>query len=127
MCLGFIHGVMNTDNVQIAGETIDYGPCAFMDVFHPNTVFSSIDRNGRYAWVNQPNIGVWNLSRLAEAMMPILHPDQNAALKLAESAVQQFSDVFNTALNQGIAAKLGIDVNADFMQSTFKLMTDQEK
>lgn len=125
MCLGFIHGVMNTDNVQIAGETIDYGPCAFMDVFHPNTVFSSIDRNGRYAWVNQPNIGVWNLSRLAEAMMPILNPDQDAALKLAESAVQQFSDVFNTALNQGIAAKLGIAVNADFMQSTFKLMTDQ--
>ncbi len=124
MCLGFIHGVMNTDNVQIAGETIDYGPCAFMDDFHPNTVFSSIDRNGRYAWVNQPNIGVWNISRLAEALLPILDADEDVAVKLAEGAVAGFSDIFNDALNEGIAAKLGIAVNSEFMQSTFKVMTD---
>jgi uncharacterized protein YdiU (UPF0061 family) len=124
MCLGFIHGVMNTDNVQIAGETIDYGPCAFMDDFHPNTVFSSIDQNGRYAWVNQPNIGVWNISRLAEALLPILSDDEDEAVKLAEGAVEGFSAVFNDALNEGIAAKLGIAVDAAFMQSTFKLMTD---
>jgi uncharacterized protein YdiU (UPF0061 family) len=125
MCLGFIHGVMNTDNMQIAGETIDYGPCAFMDVFHPSTVFSSIDRNGRYAWANQPNIGVWNLSRLAEAMLPILHGDDDTAVAMAEAVVGRFSDVFNTALNQGMAAKLGIGVDAEFMQKTFKVMTDQ--
>jgi uncharacterized protein YdiU (UPF0061 family) len=124
MCLGFIHGVMNTDNVQIAGETIDYGPCAFMDDFHPKTVFSSIDRNGRYAWVNQPNIGVWNVSRLAEALLPILDTDEEVAIKLAEGAVEGFSDIFNDALNEGIAAKLGIAVDAEFMQSTFKVMTD---
>ncbi|WP_069298533.1 protein adenylyltransferase SelO [Neptunicoccus sediminis] len=125
MCLGFIHGVMNTDNMQVAGETIDYGPCAFMDRFHPNTVFSSIDRNGRYAWVNQPNIGVWNLSRLAEALLPVLHPDQDAAIKLAEGAVGRFSDLFNETLNAGFAAKLGIPVDAAFMQDMFKLMADQ--
>ncbi|GGA18212.1 protein adenylyltransferase SelO [Neptunicoccus cionae] len=125
MCLGFIHGVMNTDNMQVAGETIDYGPCAFMDSFHPNTVFSSIDRNGRYAWVNQPNIGVWNLSRLAEALLPVLHPDQDTAIKLAEGAVGPFSDKFNTALNNGFAAKLGIPVDPAFMQEMFKLMADQ--
>ncbi|MEJ6709537.1 MAG: YdiU family protein [Amylibacter sp.] len=124
MCLGFIHGVMNTDNVQIAGETIDYGPCAFMDGFHPNTVFSSIDQNGRYAWVNQPNIGVWNISRLAEALLPILHRDEDTAVKLAEGTVEVFSDIFNDALNLGIAAKLGIAVDSTFMQSTFKVMTD---
>lgn len=124
MCLGFIHGVMNTDNVQIAGETIDYGPCAFMDDFHPNTVFSSIDQNGRYAWVNQANIGVWNISRLAEALLPILSDDEDAAVKLAEGAVEGFSALFNDALNAGIAAKLGIAVDAAFMQATFKVMAD---
>jgi uncharacterized protein YdiU (UPF0061 family) len=124
MCLWFIHGVMNTDNVQIAGETIDYGPCAFMDGFHPNTVFSSIDQNGRYAWVNQPNIGVWNISRLAEALLPILHGDEDTAVKLAEGAVEGFLDIFNDALNAGIAAKLGINVDSAFMQTTFKVMTD---
>ena len=124
MCLGFIHGVMNTDTVQIAGETIDYGPCAFMDDFHPNTVFSSIDQNGRYAWVNQPNIGVWNISRLAEALLPILSDDEDAAVQLAEEAVEGFSTLFNDTLNAGIAAKLGIAVDAAFMQSTFKVMTD---
>lgn len=124
MCLGFIHGVMNTDNVQIAGETIDYGPCAFMDDFHPNTVFSSIDQNGRYAWVNQPNIGVWNISRLAEALLPILSEDEDAAVKMAEGAVEGFSGIFNDALNDGIAAKFGIAVDPAFMQSTFKVMAD---
>lgn len=124
MCLGFIHGVMNTDNVQIAGETIDYGPCAFMDAFHPNTVFSSIDRNGRYAWVNQPNIGVWNISRLAEALLPILADSEDDAVKLAEAAVEGFSELFNTALNERIAEKLGIPVDASFMQNTFKVMAD---
>lgn len=72
MLVGFIHGVLNTDNVAISGETIDYGPCAFMDAYHPATVFSSIDRQGRYAYANQPRITVWNLARLAEALLPIL-------------------------------------------------------
>lgn len=126
MCLGFIHGVMNTDNVQIAGETIDYGPCAFIDDFHPNTVFSSIDKNGRYAWVNQPNIGVWNISRFAEALVPILNKSEEEAVKLAEGTIKRFSTIFNEALNYGISTKLGISLNAAFMHSTFKIMTDHK-
>ena len=90
MSLGFIHGVMNTDNVQIAGETIDYGPCAFVDTFHPQKVFSSIDRNGRYAWGNQPTIGQWNLTRLAEALLPMLGDSQEEAIAWAEETLNGF-------------------------------------
>ena len=77
--VGFIHGVMNTDNMTISGETIDYGPCAFMDAYDPATVFSSIDQQGRYAYGNQPYIGGWNLARFAETLLPLLHDDQNEA------------------------------------------------
>ena len=126
MCLGFIHGVMNTDNVQIAGETIDYGPCAFIDNFHPNKVFSSIDQNGRYAWINQPNVGAWNISRFAEALLPIISKDKDTAVNLAESTVEKFSVIFNNALHLGIASKLGIPVNTAFTHSTFKFMSDHE-
>ena len=126
MCLGFIHGVMNTDNVQIAGETIDYGPCAFIDNFHPNKVFSSIDQNGRYAWINQPNVGAWNISRFAEALLPIISKDKDTAVNLAESTVEKFSVIFDNALHLGIASKLGIPVNTAFTHSTFKFMADHE-
>lgn len=81
--VGFIHGVMNTDNMTISGETIDYGPCAFMDAYDPATVFSSIDRQGRYAYGNQPVIGGWNLARFAESLLPLLHDDQDQAVTLA--------------------------------------------
>lgn len=124
MALGFIHGVMNTDNMQVAGETIDYGPCAFMDAFHPATVFSSIDHGGRYAWANQPNIAVWNLSRLAEALLPLIDADQQDAVALAQGSVGGFAARFNEQLNARFGAKLGIEVDEPFMQDTFKVMTD---
>ncbi|NQD67485.1 YdiU family protein, partial [Bacillus haikouensis] len=84
---GFIHGVMNTDNMTISGETIDYGPCAFMDTFDPETVFSSIDTGGRYAYGNQPPIAGWNLARFAETLLPLLHKDEETSLKLAQEAI----------------------------------------
>ena len=90
--LGFIHGVMNTDNMLICGETIDYGPCAFMDQFNPDQVFSSIDHGGRYAYRNQPGIAHWNLSCLAQALLPILHEDQEQAVALAQNAINAFPD-----------------------------------
>jgi serine/tyrosine/threonine adenylyltransferase len=105
---GFIHGVMNTDNMTISGETIDYGPCAFMDTFDPATVFSSIDRQGRYAYGNQPNIGVWNLARFAETLLPLLHDNQEEAVKLAEDALSIFSKEFQSKWLAGMRAKLGI-------------------
>src|SRR5690606_16880673 len=85
--IGFIHGVMNTDNMTISGETIDYGPCAFMDTYDPATVFSSIDDYGRYAYANQPPIAQWNLARFAEALLPLLHDDEKAAVEIATEAV----------------------------------------
>ncbi|RSD28387.1 protein adenylyltransferase SelO [Mesobacillus subterraneus] len=106
--VGFIHGVMNTDNMTISGETIDYGPCAFMDTYDPATVFSSIDREGRYAYGNQPYIGGWNLSRFAEALLPLLHDDEDQAVKLAEEALSEFPELFETAFINGMRAKLGI-------------------
>lgn len=124
MALGFIHGVMNTDNMQVVGETIDYGPCAFMDAFHPQTVFSSIDHGGRYAWANQPNIGVWNLSRLAETLLPLLHEDADEGVKIAQHVLGQFSPIFNAALNGRFARKFGMVEDAEFMQAAFKAMTD---
>ena len=106
--VGFIHGVMNTDNMTISGETIDYGPCAFMDHYDPETVFSSIDRRGRYAYGNQPSIGVWNLSRLAEALLPLLHDDQEQAVKLAEDALKDYTELYHYNWLGGMRAKLGI-------------------
>lgn len=106
--LGFIHGVMNTDNMLLSGETIDYGPCAFMDAFNPDTVFSSIDHGGRYAYRNQPAIAHWNLACLAQALIPVLHEDPEQAVPLAQAAVDTYSDQFLEAHTAGLKAKLGL-------------------
>ena len=106
--VGFIHGVMNTDNMTISGETIDYGPCAFMDSYHPATVFSSIDEAGRYAYGRQPSIAFWNLARLAEALLPLLAKDQEAALDLARQAIAHFAPHFEAAYLTGMRRKLGL-------------------
>ncbi|WP_026395583.1 protein adenylyltransferase SelO [Acetobacterium malicum] len=106
--VGFIHGVMNTDNVTISGETIDYGPCAFMDHYDPTTVFSSIDLQGRYAYRNQPNIGLWNLARLAETLIPLVDDNQEQALKLVEDSLRNFPSLYQADWLQGMRLKLGI-------------------
>lgn len=106
--VGFIHGVMNTDNMAISGETIDYGPCAFMDVYDPATVFSSIDRQGRYAYGNQPYIGSWNLSRFAETLLPLLHTNQEQAVEIAQDALSEFSKLYRSNWLNGMRAKLGL-------------------
>jgi serine/tyrosine/threonine adenylyltransferase len=106
--VGFIHGVMNTDNMLISGETIDYGPCAFMDAYDPETVFSSIDVNGRYAYGNQPQIAGWNLARFAETLIPLLHDDQEEAIKIAQSAIEEFPELFFKHWISGMRSKLGI-------------------
>ncbi|WP_116368885.1 protein adenylyltransferase SelO [Parahaliea mediterranea] len=124
--LGFIHGVMNTDNMLLSGETIDYGPCAFMDDFHPEAVFSSIDHNGRYAWCNQPSIAHWNLSVLAQCLVPLLHDNQAQAVALAQAAVDAFPERFLAAHQQGIARKLGWQGSAEgdreLVEELFDLM-----
>jgi uncharacterized protein YdiU (UPF0061 family) len=106
--IGFIHGVMNTDNMSIAGETIDYGPCAFMDAYDPATVFSSIDQHGRYAYGNQPSIGLWNLTRLAETLLPLLSEDAEKAVAEAGEALEAFSGKFEAAYHAGLRRKLGL-------------------
>ena len=106
--VGFIHGVMNTDNMALSGETIDYGPCAFVDTYHPDTVFSSIDHGGRYAYAQQPSIARWNLARLAEAMIPLLHEDSKRAVELANEALHGFQGIFQNHWLDGMRAKLGI-------------------
>ncbi|WP_042147407.1 YdiU family protein [Paucisalibacillus sp. EB02] len=106
--VGFIHGVMNTDNMTISGESIDYGPCAFMDEYSPSTVFSSIDRQGRYAYGNQPGIGVWNLARFAEALLPLLHENQEQAVDIAESTLSSYEVLYQDNWITGMRAKLGI-------------------
>ncbi|MBF8982697.1 YdiU family protein [Lutibacter sp. B2] len=106
--VGFIHGVMNTDNMTISGETIDYGPCAFMDAYDPSTVFSSIDIHGRYAYGNQPHIAAWNLARFAETLLPLLHVNQEQAVKLAEDAIADFTELYHCNWLAGMRAKLGI-------------------
>ncbi|MGU3497123.1 protein adenylyltransferase SelO [Xanthobacteraceae bacterium A53D] len=108
MSLGFIHGVMNTDNMAVSGETIDYGPCAFLDTYDPAKVFSSIDRNGRYAFANQPRVAVWNLARLAEAMLPLFSEDTDRAVTLATDALGGFADIFEAAHLDRLRAKLGL-------------------
>lgn len=108
MLLGFIHGVMNTDNMTISGEGIDYGPCAFMDHFDPATVFSSIDHAGRYAYGNQPAIAQWNLTRLAEAILPEIDDDRDTAVALATEALEGFTERYQRSWMDGMAAKLGI-------------------
>ncbi|MGF7185885.1 uncharacterized protein YdiU (UPF0061 family) [Desulfitispora alkaliphila] len=106
--VGFIHGVMNTDNIALSGETIDYGPCAFMDTYDPATVFSSIDTQGRYAYGNQPHIAGWNLTRFAETLLPLLHDDQEQAVKLAQDAIAGFTELYHCNWLAGMRAKLGI-------------------
>src|SRR5262245_26938509 len=108
LLVGFSHGVMNTDNMSIAGETIDDGPCAFMDAYHPGRVYSSIDEMGRYAYGNQPRIAKWNLARLAETLLPLLGDDQDAALKHAQSVIDAFSPAFEHAYTDGLRRKLGL-------------------
>ncbi|MDO5040127.1 YdiU family protein [Clostridium sp.] len=106
--VGFIHGVMNTDNVTISGETIDYGPCAFMDTYNPDTVFSSIDVSGRYAYGNQPNIGGWNLARFAESLLPLLHKNKEEAINIAQKAISNYPDIYKKTWLNGMRKKLGI-------------------
>ena len=106
--VGFIHGVMNTDNMSIAGETIDYGPCAFMDIYDPSTVFSSIDLNGRYAYENQPRIGGWNLARFAEAILPLLDDDKDKAIEIANGALDRYNQLYLNNWYLGMRKKLGL-------------------
>jgi serine/tyrosine/threonine adenylyltransferase len=108
LLVGFIHGVMNTDNTSIAGETIDYGPCAFMDHYDPEAVFSAIDRNARYAYFRQPEIAEWNLARLAECLLPLLADDPEAALAAARDSLSRFAEHFNAAYRDGLARKIGL-------------------
>src|SRR5882672_8730323 len=130
MLVGFIHGVMNTDNMAISGETIDYGPCAFMDKYHPNTVFSSIDHSGRYAYANQPAIAQWNLARLAETLLPLIDSDFNKAVSLATDVVQPFIAQFDAQFLEGMRRKIGlasaVQGDADLIKRLFATMQDAE-
>lgn len=129
MSLGFVHGVMNTDNMTVSGETIDYGPCAFMDHYDPNTVFSSIDHQGRYAYKNQPAITQWNLARLAEALLPLLHSDEQQAVTLATEVLNEFPMMYQQQWQQRFCAKLALNPNADnavLVQQLLDLMAEQQ-
>src|SRR5882757_3808408 len=109
MLVGFVHGVMNTDNMSISGQTIDYGPCAFMDAFSPATVFSSIDQTSRYAYGNQPVMAQWNLARLGETLLPLIEESADAAVEAATDALHSFAERYDSYLISGTAAKLGMD------------------
>lgn len=126
MALGFIHGVMNTDNMAISGETIDYGPCAFMDAYHPATVFSSIDRQGRYAWANQPQIAVWNLAQFATCLIPLMG-EEEAAVEAATEAVHRFAPLYQAAWLRRFGDKLGIDgaPNQKLIEQLLTMMAEQ--
>ncbi|MFV9615421.1 MAG: protein adenylyltransferase SelO [Gammaproteobacteria bacterium] len=113
MQLGFIHGVMNTDNMSIAGETIDYGPCAFMDAYDHDQVFSSIDRGGRYAYSNQPSIGLWNLTRLAETFLPLLAENTEAAVEVAQDILKTYLETYQNNWLTGMRAKCGLSMLSD--------------
>ncbi|MDQ8184877.1 protein adenylyltransferase SelO family protein [Pelagicoccus sp. SDUM812002] len=128
MSLGFIHGVMNTDNMAVSGETIDYGPCAFMEVFHPECVFSSIDRNARYAWGNQGNIAFWNLTRLAEALLPVIDEKPEDSSRKAEAVLNEFTDRFADQYVARFKSKLGSSevVSKELIQETLQLLASQE-
>jgi serine/tyrosine/threonine adenylyltransferase len=113
MHVGFIHGVMNTDNMTVSGETIDFGPCAFMDTYDPAAVFSSIDQRGRYAYGNQPHAGAWNLARFAETLLPLIDPQPERAVELASEVLAAFSARFADAYLSGLRAKLGLSMRED--------------
>ena len=121
MHVGFVHGVMNTDNMSIAGETIDYGPCAFLDTYDPNAVFSSIDARGRYAYAQQPKIARWNLARLAEALLPLIHTDEARAVESASATVIGFADHYLAYWLEGARAKLGL---SKMMEGDLELASD---
>ena len=108
LLVGFIHGVMNTDNSSISGETIDYGPCAFMDEYNPSAVFSSIDEMGRYAYANQPRIAQWNAARLAECLLPLFGDDRDKAVEQAQAIIGEFSEIFSSAYQSGLRRKIGL-------------------
>ena len=128
MSLGFIHGVMNTDNTAISGETIDYGPCAFMDAFHSQCVYSSIDSGGRYAWDNQPGIGLWNVTRFAETLLPLLSEDPDEAMKLAEAALAGYPERFDGQYAAHFRSKFGLppEVPVALIQECLDLLDAQE-
>lgn len=134
MQLGFIHGVMNTDNMSVAGETIDYGPCAFMDYYQHAQVYSSIDRDGRYAYSNQPSIGLWNLTRLAEAMLPLFDDDTERAVELAKTVLQTYIVSYEQGWLAGMRDKCGLTASAAssadedkaLLQSLLNLMDQQQ-
>ena len=113
LLVGFIHGVMNTDNMTISGESIDYGPCAFLDAYDPTTVFSSIDHGGRYAFANQPVVAEWNLARFAETLLPFIDDEQDTAIELATVALQAFRPAHTAAMTAGMRAKLGLPAGLD--------------
>src|SRR4051794_15248399 len=113
LLVGFVHGVMNTDNTSVAGETIDYGPCAFIDAYDPAAVFSSIDYHGRYAYANQPAIALWNLTRLAECLLPLLAEDEEAAVAVAREALAAFEPRFQAAHLAGLRPKLGLSAERE--------------
>jgi uncharacterized protein YdiU (UPF0061 family) len=111
MNVGFIHGVMNTDNMAVSGETIDFGPCAFMDTFDPATVFSSIDERGRYGFANQPNAALWNLARFAETLLPLIDADTQRAVGVATEAIETFETLFKDCWLDGMRRKLGLSTS----------------
>ncbi len=125
MCLGFIHGVMNTDNMSVAGETIDYGPCAFMDGYSHDQVFSSIDRDGRYAYNNQPSIGLWNLTRLAECLIPLLDNDTDRAVSIATDILKTYGGHYEDHWLAGMRAKCGIFEAGDEQAGEDKQLLDE--
>lgn len=128
--VGFIHGVMNTDNMTISGETIDYGPCAFMDTYHLNTVFSSIDHERRYAYGNQPRIGGWNLARFAETLLPLLHEDKEKAAELAQDTISEFSALYKCYWLEGMRKKLGLfneEVEDELLIQTLLNMMQEQR
>jgi len=123
MSIGFIHGVMNTDNMTISGETIDYGPCAFMDSYAPGTVFSSIDTQGRYAYANQPLILAWNMARFGETLIPLVHPDKDRATKVLTEALQRLQLLYKTYWLAGMRAKIGLSMeDADDLELVNELL-----
>lgn len=130
MQVGFIHGVMNTDNMTVSGETIDYGPCAFMDAYHPQTVYSAIDRGGRYAFSNQPKILQWNLARFAETLLPFLGPTPEEALEFANAVIHRIPSVFEEFRLAGMRAKLGLssaqEEDVELIENLLRLMQDGE-
>ena len=129
--VGFIHGVMNTDNMAVSGETIDYGPCAFMDAYHPGTVFSSIDHHGRYAYANQPAVARWNLARFAETLLPLIHDDEGQAIAAATEALQQFPELYERNWLARMRARLDLRTeqpgDASLVQSLLDWMQDRER